>query len=111
MIRRLRSALRPEIRAARYNTGEWVEGYSVFLNKVMGAEDSVECTPLRKAIMSNKRGRRRERDPKPNDAGKSEKTPAARSNADDAEIICYTCRKPGHKSPACPEKDKLKSKN
>lgn len=40
MIRRICHALRPEIRAALYNTGERVESFTTFLNKAMSAEAS-----------------------------------------------------------------------
>ena len=131
MIRRLRSALRPEICAALYNTDERVKSYSAFLNKVMSAEASAsmraagsartnkrdrsrdvspEQPNQRDKSASNRRGKKRNRD-STTDAGKSsDKTPATGSNAD-AEVICFTCNKPGHKSPACPDKPKPKPKN
>ena len=63
MIRRLRSALRPEICAALYNTGERVESYSVFLKKVMSAETSANLQTSAKT--HNKRERSRDASPSP----------------------------------------------
>lgn len=114
MIRRMRHAIRPEIRTALYNTGERVENFTTFMNRVMSAEASAamrasaktskrnqsrdassDHSSARDKSNSSRRGKNRDCNSKP-DIGKfSDKTPATGSNAD-AEVICFTCNKPGY---------------
>ncbi|MCJ1265828.1 hypothetical protein MMC22_005709 [Lobaria immixta] len=130
MIRCMRHAICPEIRAVLYNTGERVENFTIFMNKVMSAEASAAMRAAGAArtnkrnrsrdasseqpnhhdkSASNKRGKKHDRDSETN-TGRSN-TSATDSDADAAEVICFTCNKPGHKSPACPNKPKPKSRN
>ena len=51
MIRCMRHAICPEIRAALYNTGERVENFTIFMNRVMSAEASAA---MRASARTNK---------------------------------------------------------
>lgn len=124
MIYRMRHAICPKIRIALYNTGERVKNFTLFMNRVISAEASAamrasartakrnqsrnaslkQSSKHRDESASNKRGKKPDRDSKPN-TGKPN-TPATDSNADVAKVICFTSNKPGRKFPACPGKDK-----
>lgn len=62
MIRHMRHAIRPEIRAALYNTGERVENFTLFMNRVISAEASA-AMPAAGATRNAKRNRFRDTSP------------------------------------------------